>query len=168
GGSSVGRAIRERRVVHIADFDSDEQVPMFSQRVARALGYRSMLVVPMLRDEQAAGALVVGHVEAGAFNQRHIELLQTFADQAVIAIENVRLFADRKARSRELTTALDTQTAPSDILRVISRSQTDVQPVFDAIVASAVRLLGADPGLLTRVAGDRGELAAITSTSDVG
>ena len=84
-----------------------------------------------------------------------IRLLQTFADQAVIAIENVRLFKELEAKNRELTTALDTQTATSDILRVISRSQTDVQPVFDAIVVSAVRLLAADTGLLTRVAGDQ-------------
>ncbi len=97
-----------------------------------------------------------------------IALLQTFADQAVIAIENVRLFTELQASNRELTTALDTQTATSDILRVISRSQTDVQPVFDAIVASAVRLLGAYSGALTRLAGDQIELAALTSTDDAG
>ena len=80
-------------------------------------------------------------------------MLQTFADQAVIAIENVRLFTELQTSNRELTTALDTQTATSDILRVISRSQTDVQPVFEAIVASAVRLLGAYSGALTRIDG---------------
>jgi signal transduction histidine kinase len=105
GGSSVGQAIRERRIVHIHDFESDKLAPTFSQRVARALGYRSMLVVPMLRDEQAAGALVVAHAEAGAFNQRHVELLQTFADQAVIAIENVRLFKELEGANRELEAA---------------------------------------------------------------
>ena len=86
----------------------------------------------------------------------------------MIAIENVRLFTELQASNRELTTALDTQTATSDILRVISRSQTDVQPVFDAIVASAVRLLGAYSGALTRIAGDQIELAALTSTDDAG
>ena len=91
--------------------------------------------------------------EAGAFGERQIALLQTFADQAVIAIENVRLFTELQASNRELTTALDQQTATSDILRVISRSQTDVQPVFDAIVASAVRLLR---GVLGRADPDRG------------
>src|SRR5437867_10696735 len=105
GGSSVGQAIRECRIVHIHDFESDKLAPTFSQRVARALGYRSMLVVPMLRDEQAAGALVVAHAEAGAFNQRHVELLQTFADQAVIAIENVRLFKELEGANRELEAA---------------------------------------------------------------
>src|SRR6202011_3872635 len=106
--------------------------------------------------------------EAGAFADAEIALLQTFADQAVIAIENVRLFTELQASNRELTTALDTQTATSDILRVISRSQTDVQPVFDAIVASAVRLLGAYSGVLTRVQSDQIELAALTSTNDAG
>ena len=86
----------------------------------------------------------------------------------MIAIENVRLFKELEARNRDLTTALDTQTATSDILRVISRSQTDVQPVFDAIVTSAVRLLSAYSGALTRIVGEQIELAAITSTSDVG
>ena len=105
---------------------------------------------------------------AGPFTDSEIELLKTFADQAVIAIENVRLFTELQASNRELTTALDQQTATSDILRVISRSQTDVQPVFDAIVASAVRLLGAYTGALTRIAGDQIELAALTSTDDAG
>jgi signal transduction histidine kinase len=84
----------------------------------------------------------------------------------VIAIENVRLFTELQASNRELTTALDTQTATSDILRVISRSQTDVQPVFDAIVTSAVRLLTAYAGAIFRVSGDQVELAALTSTND--
>ncbi len=86
----------------------------------------------------------------------------------MIAIENVRLFTELRASNRELTAALDTQTATSDILRVISRSQTDVQPVFDAIVVSAVRLLGAYTGTLTRLAGDQIALAALTSIDKAG
>jgi GAF domain-containing protein/anti-sigma regulatory factor (Ser/Thr protein kinase) len=105
-------------------------------------------------------------MEVRPFSDNQIALLQTFADQAVIAIENVRLFKELEARNRELTTALDTQTATSDILRVISRSQTDVQPVFQAIVASAVRLLRGYSGVLTRIAGDQIELAAHTSIDD--
>jgi signal transduction histidine kinase len=91
--------------------------------------------------------------------------LKTFADQAVIAVENVRLFKELQTSNRDLTTALDTQTATSDILGVISRSQTDVQPVFDAIVASAVRLLGGYTGTMTRVVGDQLALGAFTFTS---
>src|SRR5207248_4630436 len=104
--------------------------------------------------------------EIRPFSDKQIELLKTFADQAVIAIENVRLFTELQASNRALTTALDTQTATSDILRVISRSQTDVQPVFQAIVASAVRLLRGYSGALTRIAGDQIELAAHTSIDD--
>src|SRR5204862_5262984 len=106
--------------------------------------------------------------ERGRFPERQVNLLRSFAHQAVIAVENVRLFTELQASNRELTTALDTQTATSDILRVISRSQTDLQPVFDAILTSAVRLLGAYSGALTRVAGDQIELAALTSIDNVG
>ena len=127
-----------------------------------------MVVVPLLRHDEAIGAIAVTRREPGGFTDDEIALLQTFADQAVIAIENVRLFTELQTSNRELTTALDTQTATSDILRVISRSQTDVQPVFDAIVHSAVRLLGAYSGALTRIAGDQIELAALTSTDDAG
>src|SRR5215471_14249485 len=84
------------------------------------------------------------------FSEDEMALLQTFADQAVIAIENVRLFNEVQASNRDLTEALEQQTATSDILRVISQSQTDVQPVFDAILRSAVRLLGGYSGALTR------------------
>src|SRR5262249_5990297 len=95
-----------------------------------------------------------------------IDLLKTFADQAVIAIENVRLFNELQTSNRELTIALDKQTATSDILRVISQSQTDVQPVFDAILTSAVRLLAAYGGYLTHIVGNQIELAAIKTPNE--
>jgi GAF domain-containing protein len=162
----AGRAILERAVVHIPDIELE---PESQQRaIARAVGWRSALIVPMLREGAPMGVITVGRAEAGPFSNNQIELLKTFADQAVIAIENVRLFTELQTSNRELTTALDQQTATSDILRVISQSQTDVQPVFDAIVASAVRLLGAYTGLLTRIAGDQIELAALTSTDAAG
>jgi signal transduction histidine kinase len=112
--------------------------------------------------------ITIRRMEMRPFTDQQITLLQTFADQAVIAIENVRLFTELQASNRELTTALDTQTATSDILRVISRSQTDVQPVFDAILASAVRLLRAYSGGLTRVMADQIKLVALTSLDDAG
>ncbi len=93
-----------------------------------------------MRGEIPIGAIAVGRPEAGAFPESHVALLRTFADQAVIAIENVRLFTELEARNGELTEALGRQTATSEILGVISRSPTDVQPVFDSIVRSA-RLL---------------------------
>ena len=95
----------------------------------------------MLREGMPIGAITVARAEAAPFSDKQIALLQTFADQAVIAIENVRLFKELQTSNRELTTALDTQTATSEILRVISQSQTDVQPVFGAIAESALRLL---------------------------
>ena len=125
-------------------------------------------MVPLHQETAPIGGIVVYRSEAGSFSEEQIELLKTFADQAVIAIENVRLFTEFEARNRELTTALDTQTATSDILRVISRSPTDVQPVFDAIVASAVRLLRAHTGALTRIAGDQIEIATLTSADEAG
>ena len=165
-GSYGGRAILTRTVVQTADVFDDRAHRYRS--VSEALGLRSYLAVPMLRDGEPIGAILVARPQAGLFPDNQIELLQTFADQAVIAIENVRLFTELQASNRELTTALDTQTATSDILRVISHSQTDVQPVFDAILASAVRLLGGYSGLVTRIAGDQIELAALTSTDDAG
>ena len=132
--------------------------------LAHAAEYLSHLSVPMLRAGQPVGAITLAGAAPGAFSERQVSLLQTFADQAVIAIENVRLFTELQASNRELTSALDTQTATSDILRVISRSQTNVQPVFDAILASAARLLRAYSGALTRLVGDQIELVALTST----
>jgi GAF domain-containing protein len=162
------RAIRDRAPLNIADAYTDPRMPETVHAYARALGYQSQVVVPMLRHDEAVGTIAVTRREPGGFTDDEIALLQTFADQAVIAIENVRLFTELQASNRELTTALDQQTATSDILRVISRSQTDVQPVFDAIVASAVRLLGVYAGALTRLASDQIELAAFTSTDEAG
>jgi GAF domain-containing protein len=155
-----GRAIMTGAVVEIQDALSD---PEYQQQIAALGGWRSMLAVPMLRERVPIGAIVIQRAEAGSFPEAQIALMQTFADQAVIAIENVRLFTELQTSNRELTTALHRQTATSEILRVISRSQTDVQPVFDAIVSSAVRLLQGYSGGLTRIVGDQRVLAAFTS-----
>ena len=160
-GSAAGRAILDREVVHIPDIRED---PGFrTPRVKTMQNYRTLLAVPMIREGVPLGALALWRREVQPFGETEIGLVRTFADQAVIAIENVRLFTELQASNRELTTALDTQTATSDILRVISRSQTDVQPVFDAIIASAVHLLGGHTCGLTRVTGDQLELVALTS-----
>src|SRR5262249_20036473 len=158
----MGRAILERRIIHIADL-ADATAPPTAARLP-AFGFRAHLVVPMLRNGEPIGGLSLLRRTSGLFSNDQVQLLQTFADQAVIAIENVRLFKELQSSNRELATALDKQTATSDILRVISRAQTDVQPVFDAIVASAVRLLGGYTGLLTRIVGDQLVLLALTST----
>src|SRR5262245_56643424 len=121
----------------------------------------------MLRSNAAIGAITVVRVEARPFTDAQIELLKTFADQAVIAIENVRLFKELQEKNSALTQAhaqvsesLEQQTATSEILRVISRSPTDVQPVFETIAASAVRLCGAINGYVSRYDGGLIHVAA--------
>src|SRR5439155_7195717 len=120
----------------------------------RIIGFRGCVTVPMLRGNVAVGAIFIARREPGRFSDAEVTLLKTFADQAVIAIENVRLFTELEARNRDLTTALDQQTATSDILRVISQSQTDLQPVFESLVDSAARLCGANDLLLLVREGD--------------
>jgi GAF domain-containing protein len=164
-GQVSGRAILSRTVAQIPDVLTDLD---YRHDLAVAGDWRSRLGVPLLREGSPIGVIVIMRADPGLFADYHVELLKTFADQAVIAIENVRPFNELQTSNRELTTALDTQTATSDILRVISRSQTDVQPVFDAIVASAVRLLRAYASALTRVVDDQIELAAFTRTDDAG
>jgi transcriptional regulator with GAF, ATPase, and Fis domain len=111
--------------------------------------------VPMLRGQNAIGAITVNAADVAAFSDNHVKLLQTFADQAVIAIENVRLFKELEERNQALTEALEQQTATAEILRVISSSPTNVGPVFETILARAVRLCGAEYGNLFRFDGER-------------
>ena len=166
--SGPGRCIATGTVIHVPDVDLEPADDTATRELAHGRGWRSNLCVPMLRDGSPIGAISVTRVEAGPFSPGAIELLETFADQAVIAIENARLLSELQASNRELTTALDTQTATSDILRAISRSQTDVQPVFQAIVDSAARLLRGNSGVLSRIVGDQIELAAFTRTGERG
>jgi len=139
--TAVARAIATGEVSCIPDVltDPDYQFPAASA----GGGFRSILAVPLLREGKPVGGIAVGRPEPGHFPDSQVALLQTFADQAVIAIENVRLFNELGARNRDLTEALEQQTATSDILRVISQSQTDVQPVFDTIVRSVLALCDA-------------------------
>ena len=147
----TARAILDRAVVHVPDVaqDPEHTIPVISE----ISHFRSVLAVPMLRGTDPIGAITVWHSDVGPFSQKHVTLLQTFADQAVIAIENARLFQELQVRNRDLTEALEQQTATSDVLRVISSSPTDVQPVFDAIVQSATKLCEASFGVAHRFDG---------------
>ncbi len=151
-GSSPGRAILNRRLVHIPDVLED---PEYDPDVVRAAGLRGVLSMPMFRDGKVIGAISVSRDTPGPFAQTQIDLLQTFADQAVIAIENVRLFTELQARNHDLTTALDQQMATADVLRIIAQSPTELQPVLDAIATSAVRLCAASDAVIERLDGDR-------------
>jgi GAF domain-containing protein/CheY-like chemotaxis protein len=151
-GSVPARAILDRRVIHVADVLDEPDYPY--RATSEALGIRTMLIVPMLREGQPIGAIAVYRQEVVSFSDQQIALVTTFADQAVIAVENVRLFQELESRNKDLTEALEQQTATGEILRVISSSPTDVQPVFDAIVQSAVRLCGAFVGNVYRFDGE--------------
>jgi GAF domain-containing protein len=170
--TSVGLCVLNRSAVNIADFESPD-APVGVRDIAKVGGWRSTLSVPMFREEQIIGVIFVTRADPGAFTDREVELLKTFADQAVIAIENVRLFKELQEKNHALTEAhahvteaLEQQTATSEILHVISRSQTDVQPVFDTIVRSAPRLCGAKFCLLYRFDGELLHLIAHYNVPD--
>jgi GAF domain-containing protein len=161
-GSAVGRVVADMKIVHIPDVLAD---PEYAMQGARQLGgYRSILAVPLLREDALIGVLALQRAAVRPFTDREIELVQTFADQAVIAIENVRLFEEVEARNREVTEALDQQTATSEILRVISTSPTDARPVFETIVRNAVSLCGS---LFANVFRFDGELLHFVATHNV-
>ena len=145
-----GRAILAKAVVHMEDALAD---PDYDHAFAHAGGWRRMLGVPMLREGSPIGVIVAGWAETGPIPKAQEELLRTFADQAVIAIENVRLFNETKE-------ALERQTATSEVLQVISESPTDVQPVFDIIAERAARLTGAESGMVYRFDGEWIHLAS--------
>ena len=151
-GSVAGRALLEGRVVHSPDVLAD---PDFTYGDAQKLGgYRTVLGVPLLREGSPIGVIVLTRHEVRPFTDKQIELATTFADQAVIAIENVRLFDEVQARTAELSEALEQQTATSEVLQVISSSPGELEPVFEAMLENATRICEAKFGVLYRY-GDR-------------
>ena len=164
--SLVGRIALEGRMVHIPDVLADSE---YRQPEAQKLGrWRTMLGVPLLREGIPIGALTLTRSDVRPFANKQIELLTTFADQAVIAIENVRLFDDVQARTRELSEALEQQTATSEVLRVISSSATDIQPVFEIIGERAEKLCDAEISVVSMVDGELIRLASINGMTEEG
>jgi GAF domain-containing protein len=156
--SVVGRALMESRAVQITDALADPEYAY--SEFQRAAGYRTLLGVPLLRAGQPIGVIFLGRKAVEPFTDKQVDLASTFADQAVIAIENVRLFEEVQARTREVTESLEYQTAIGDVLSVISRSPSDIQPVLDTIAETAQRLCRSEHAYIMRLDGDRYHLVA--------
>ena len=140
----VGRSVLDKVPVQVSDFQAPEAAEFpEGQRQSREQGHRSTLSVPLLREGEAIGAIALRRVEPVAFTNKQVALLQTFADQAVIAIGNVQLFDEVQARTRELTESLQQQTATAEVLKVICRSPVDLEPVFQTMLENATRICAA-------------------------
>jgi len=150
-GSIVGRTLLEGKAVQVQDIQADPEYEL--NELVRIGDYRSMLGVPLLREGTTVGVFVLTRCKVKPFTNKEIDLVTTFADQAVIAIENVRLFDEVQARTEDLRESLQQQTATADVLKVISRSAFDLQTVLHTLVESAARLSDADKATITRQRG---------------
>ena len=165
-GSIVGRTLLEGCTVHVPDIAVDPEYTMTDAR--QKVGGRTVLGVPLLREGTAIGVIMLLRRSVRPFTDKQIELVSTFADQAVIAIENVRLFEAEQQRTHELTESLEQQTATAEILSVISNSLSATQPVFDAIVASGLKLFPGATVLVTLADGDQVKAAAVAAPDAAG
>ena len=154
----VGRVLLEHRPVQIADVLADPDYRL--REVQRLGGFRTHLGLPLLREGKPIGILIVSRATVQPFDDKHIALLTTFADQAVVAIENTRLFEAEQQRTRELAKSLEQQTATSEVLQVIRSSPGDLQPVFETMLHNAVRICDAKFGNIFRWEGDALHLVA--------
>ena len=165
-GSVLGRVLLDGKAIHVADVQADQQYALVEQR---ALGeYCTVLGVPLMREGTPIGVIVLTRNAVRPFTDKQIELVTTFADQAVIAIENARLFEAEQQRTRELAESLEQQTATSDVLRVISSSPTDIQPVLETIGERAEKLCNAEISVVSIVDGELIHLASIHGMTEAG
>jgi len=156
--SSVpGRAMSSKHVIHLAPMIGNPETPVSSVKFARDFGFNSLISAPMLRGDKVIGAIIAARGSSKPFHPKQIELIRSFAAQAIIAIENTRLLS-------ELRESLDRQTATSEVLRVISGSPEDLQPVFDTMLENAIRICDAKFGTLLRFDGKDFYLAAEVGT----
>ncbi|HSQ19943.1 MAG TPA: GAF domain-containing protein, partial [Blastocatellia bacterium] len=146
-GTIAGRAAAEERTVHVHDVLNEHELSELVKQLVKEQGYRTVLGVPMLRQEALVGVIAILKAEVEPFSEKQIALVETFADQAVIAIENARLFS-------ELRESLQQQTATADVLKIISSSPGDLEPVFNAMLENAVRICGAKFGSLVLFEGN--------------
>src|SRR5262249_48721600 len=156
---TAGRAVVDRKPIHVHDLTAagDE----FPESTSLRVGHRTVLSVPLLRQDEAIGSLAIRRTEVRPFSDKQIELVLTFAAQAVIAIENVRRFDEVQARTRELSESLEQQTATAEVLKTISRTVFDLQRVLETLLENAVRICGAKHGMIFRYDGDCCRAAAV-------
>jgi GAF domain-containing protein len=164
---TAGRAVIDAKPVHVHDLTAAPDEFPDGHAMAIRLGHRTILSVPLLREGEAIGSLTVRRAEVKPFTDKQIELVETFADQAVIAIENVRLFEEVQARTRELSESLEQQTATSEVLKVISSSPGELEPVFTSVLENAVRLCEANFGNLFLYDGEAFRTTALHHASSV-
>src|SRR5262245_694407 len=166
-GTGLGRVARTKQVVHIADLTKEqayiERDPLFVGQVELA-GGRTLLVVPMLKENELIGAIGIFRHEVCPFSDKQIELVRSFANQAVIAIENTRLLNELRQRTDDLSEALEQQTGTSEVLQVISSSPGELEPVFHALLKNAARLCEANFGSLYLYDGEMYRVGALHNT----
>ncbi len=164
-GWTAGRAYVDRKPVHVHDLLAESEEFPIGAEIARRAGQRTTLGIPLLRDGRSIGVLFLRRTSVRPFTEKQIALLQTFADQAVIAINNVGLFEEVQARTKELTESLEYQTATSEVLSVISRSPSELQPVLDAITETASQLCDSEFAAFFKVIGSACHIAAANNTN---
>ncbi|MGA8472435.1 MAG: GAF domain-containing protein, partial [Pseudolabrys sp.] len=155
----VRRLVETRQIVHLANIAEEE--PYASSPLVKLAGARSFMLVPMLKGNELIGAITIYRQDVGLFTNKHIELVQNFAHQAVIAIENTRLLSELRQRTDDLSESLEQQTATSEVLKVISSSPGELKPVFDTMLINAMQVCEAKFGFMHRYEDDNWETMAL-------